>query len=240
MRARRSPTSWSAQAVSALTLWKSWLDQGYAPNSVIGNTQTTSWQEFATGEYAFAENGTWQLQNAKKTGFEYGVIAVPGRTGGTAPAPTGGEFVTVPVQDDKDTETKAGQIVTCLTGPDRVLATDTALTYVSAVPAVQEQQVAALPELKVWVEAVRNAQGPHRRQPRHPLPADLATAVGRGAGGAHRCEDTGGGTEGRADRRGVREVAAGACAARRLGVRGSRSWHTCWCVTRIPCTPTST
>ncbi|NKE58698.1 extracellular solute-binding protein [Lentzea sp. PSKA42] len=149
----------SAQAVSALTLWKSWLDQGHAPNSVIGNTQTTSWQEFATGEYAFAENGTWQLQNAKKAGFEYGVIAIPGRTGGTAPAPTGGEFVTVPVQDDKGTESKAAQIATCLTGPDRVLATDTALTYVSAVPSVQEQQVTALPELKVWVEAVRNAKG---------------------------------------------------------------------------------
>ncbi|KOV83175.1 ABC transporter substrate-binding protein [Nocardia sp. NRRL S-836] len=149
----------SGQAASALALWKSWLDQGFAPNSVIGNTQTTSWQEFATGEYAFAENGTWQLQNAKKTGFEYGVIAIPGRTGGTAPAPTGGEFVTVPVQADKATETKAGQIAACLTSPERVLAADTALTYVSAVQSVQQQQVAALPELRVWVEAVNKAKG---------------------------------------------------------------------------------
>ena len=47
--------------------------------SVIGNTQTTSWQEFATGEYAFAENGTWQLANAKKAGFDYGVIPISGR-----------------------------------------------------------------------------------------------------------------------------------------------------------------
>jgi multiple sugar transport system substrate-binding protein len=149
----------STQAVSALELWKSWLDKGYAPNSVIGNTQTTSWQEFATGDYAFAENGTWQLQNAKKTGFEYGVIAIPGRTGGTAPAPTGGEFVTVPVQDDKATESTAGKIATCLTSPDRVLAADTALTYVSAVPSVQQHQIAAMPELKVWVDAVQNAKG---------------------------------------------------------------------------------
>jgi multiple sugar transport system substrate-binding protein len=149
----------STQAAGALELWKSWLDKGYAPNSVIGNTQTTSWQEFATGDYAFAENGTWQLQNAKKTGFEYGVIAIPGRTGGTAPAPTGGEFVTVPVQDDKATETTAGKIATCLTSPDRVLAADTALTYVSAVPSVQQHQIAAMPELKVWVDAVQNAKG---------------------------------------------------------------------------------
>lgn len=144
---------------TALGLWKSWLDNGYAPNSVVGNTQTTSWQEFATGEYAFTENGTWQLGNAKKAGFEYGVIPIPGRTGGTAPAPTGGEFVTVPAQTNKDSETKAGRIATCLTAPDKVLAADTALTYISAVPSVQQQQVSAQPELAVWVEAVKNAKG---------------------------------------------------------------------------------
>lgn len=146
-------------ATAALEVWKSWLDKGYAPNSVVNNTQTTSWQEFATGEYAFAENGTWQLQNAKKAGFEYGVVPIPARAGGTAPAPTGGEFVTVTAQDDKDKETKAARIAACLTNPDKVLATDTALTYVSAVPSVQRQQVAQQPELSVWVDAVKNAKG---------------------------------------------------------------------------------
>lgn len=77
----------SPQAVSALTLWADWLKQGHAPNSVINNTQTTSWQEFATGDYAFAENGTWQLANAEKLGFSYGTIAIPASAGGPAPAP---------------------------------------------------------------------------------------------------------------------------------------------------------
>src|SRR4051794_16924626 len=149
----------SADAVSALTQWKSWLDQGYAPNSVVGNTQTTSWQEFATGDYAFAENGTWQLQNAKKAGLDYGVLPIPGRAGGAAPAPTGGEFVTVPAQSSPDAEKTAGKIASCLTSPANVLDSDTALTYVSTVPSVQEKQVAAQPELKVWVDAVKVAKG---------------------------------------------------------------------------------
>lgn len=149
----------SPPASAALTLWKSWLDKGYAPNSVIGNTQTTSWQEFATGEYAFAENGTWQLGNAKEAGFEYGVIPIPARTGGVAPAPTGGEFVTVPVRDDPAAEKTAARIASCLTDPDTVLTTDTALTYVSAVPSVQRRQVAAAPEFAVWVDAVSSARG---------------------------------------------------------------------------------
>jgi multiple sugar transport system substrate-binding protein len=149
----------SPEAVSALELWKSWLDKKYVPNSVIGNTQTTSWQEFATGEYAFAENGTWQLQNAKKAGFDYGVIPIPSRAGGVAPAPTGGEFVTVPAQRSKDDEATAAKIANCLTSPETVLATDTALTYVSAVGSVQDQQIAAQPDLKVWVDAVKAAKG---------------------------------------------------------------------------------
>ncbi|ROP37198.1 sugar ABC transporter substrate-binding protein [Saccharothrix texasensis] len=149
----------SSQAVAAVELWKSWLDEGYAPNSVVGNTQTTSWQEFATGEYAFAENGTWQLGNAAKLGFEYGVIPIPSRDGGVAPAPTGGEFVTVPVQGQADREATAAKIAACLTGADTVLATDTALTYVSAIESVRQQQVAAKPELTVWVEAVQAAKG---------------------------------------------------------------------------------
>jgi multiple sugar transport system substrate-binding protein len=149
----------SPQAVAALNVWVDWLKQGYAPNSVINNTQTTSWQEFATGQYAFAENGTWQLANAKKTGFEYGIIAIPGQNGGTAAAPTGGEFVTVPVQKQSDRYGTTQKLVACMASPDNLYATDTTLSYVAPVKAVQDKQVAANAELKVWVDAVTAAKG---------------------------------------------------------------------------------
>lgn len=149
----------STQAQDALNLWKGWLDNDYAPNSVLQNTQTTSWQEFATGDFAFGENGTWQLENAKKTGFPYGILPLPGKTGGTAPAPTGGEFVTVPVNSDSDKEATAAKIVSCLAGPDHAMVTDTALSYVSAIDSVQKQQVSANPDLKNWVAAVHSAKG---------------------------------------------------------------------------------
>ena len=74
----------SPQAVSALKLWTDWLKKGYAPNSVINNTQTTSWQEFATGHYAFAENGTWQLANAEEGRLRLRHHPDPGENGGTA------------------------------------------------------------------------------------------------------------------------------------------------------------
>jgi multiple sugar transport system substrate-binding protein len=149
----------SPHALDALNLWKSWLAKGYAPNSVLQNTQTTSWQEFATGDYAFGENGTWNLENAKKAGFTFGILPIPGMDGGTAPAPTGGEFVTVPVNSDKGKEATAAKIVSCLTGPDHAMATDTALTYVSAIDSIQKQQVAQNPDLTNWVAAVHSAKG---------------------------------------------------------------------------------
>lgn len=149
----------SAQGVAALTLWTDWLKQGYAPNSVLNNTQTTSWQEFATGDFAFTENGTWQLANAKKAGFEYGIIPIPAQAGGTAPAPTGGEFVTVPVQKDAARYATTNKILACVASPENLVATDTTLSYVAPTKAAQEQQVVANPELKVWVEAVGAAKG---------------------------------------------------------------------------------
>ncbi len=88
----------SPQAVAALTLWTTWLKDGYAPNSVIQDTQTTAWQEFQTGNVAFAENGTWQKATAATMGAK--VIQIPAENGGSAPVPTGGEFFTIPVQKD--------------------------------------------------------------------------------------------------------------------------------------------
>ncbi|MFI5927736.1 extracellular solute-binding protein [Micromonospora sp. NPDC051543] len=149
----------SPQAVSALTLWTDWLKQGLAPNSVINNTQTTSWQEFATGDFAFAENGTWQLANAEKLGFSYGTIAIPASAGGPAPAPTGGEFVSIPVQRKTGRYATSQKLVTCLTSADNLLTTDTTLSYVAPVAAVQDRQATENPKLKVWVEAVRAAKG---------------------------------------------------------------------------------
>ncbi|MFF8934471.1 extracellular solute-binding protein [Streptomyces paradoxus] len=149
----------SAQAVSALSLWKGWLKEGYAPNSVINNTQTTSWQEFAGGDYAFAENGTWQLANAKKAGFEYGVLPIPGADGGSAAAPTGGEFVTLPIQGDTGRYATSQKLATCLTSTRNLYDTDTTLSYVAPTSEVQAKQVAANAELKPWVEAVKAAKG---------------------------------------------------------------------------------
>ena len=71
----------------------------------------------------------------------------------------GGEFVTAPVQNDTGRYAISEKIIKCLTNADNALTTDTTLSYVAATKAVQAKQVAANPELKVWVEAVGAAKG---------------------------------------------------------------------------------
>ncbi|WP_030616091.1 sugar ABC transporter substrate-binding protein [Streptomyces fulvoviolaceus] len=149
----------SAKGAAALSLWKGWVDDGLAPKDVLQNTQTTSWQEFATGDYAFGENGTWQLGNADKAGFDYGILNIPAQNGGSAPVPTGGEFVTVPVQKDSARYDVSKKIVECLTNDANLLATDTTLMYIAPTATAQAEQVKANPKLKPWVDAVAAARG---------------------------------------------------------------------------------
>ncbi|MEO7015539.1 MAG: extracellular solute-binding protein [Leifsonia sp.] len=149
----------SSDAVKAVSLWTDWVKKGYAPNSVINNTQTTSWAEFATGDYAFGENGTWQLGNVKKAGIDYGILTVPAINGGDAAAPTGGEFMTLPVQKDTSRYATSKKIAECLTSTKNFVKTDNTLSYIAPTSAAQAEQVAGNPDLKPWISAVAAAKG---------------------------------------------------------------------------------
>jgi multiple sugar transport system substrate-binding protein len=146
----------SPQAIAALTLWDTWIKDGYAPNSVIQNTQTTSWQEFQTGDFAFGENGTWQKALAAQMGAK--VIQIPGENGGEAPVPTGGEFFTIPIQKNTATYGTSAKIVSCLSSTSNITTTDSTLNYIAPTQAGQQAQLAADPSLKSWVSAVGVAE----------------------------------------------------------------------------------
>lgn len=150
----------SAEAVDALTLWKTWLDEGYAPNSVINNSQNTVWEEFLTGDFGFAENGTWQVNSAEEAEFETGIVQLPGKDGGVAPAPTGGEFIVAPVQTDEARYEVTREIIECMTTPEGFV--ETANTFAYYIPPTADGQAQFLEEhaeLESWVTAVQSARG---------------------------------------------------------------------------------
>jgi len=143
----------SPEAVAALELWTGWVQDGLAPNSVISNTQGTSWDEFLTGEYGFAENGSWFKGAADEAG--YLSIQVPGIDGGAAPAPTGGEFISIPVQKDASRYATSAKIVECLSAGS---AGATALGYIAPTEAGVEAQLAEDSTLEFWASAVADAK----------------------------------------------------------------------------------
>jgi len=149
----------SSQGVAALSLLTGWVKDGYAPNSVIQDTQTTSWQEFLAGKTAFSENGTWQLAGVKASGINYGIISIPGENSGAAPAPTGGEFLTIPVQKNTARYQVSEKIVSCLIGTQNSVTTDNTLSYIAPTAAAQKIQLAGNASLGPWITAVQAAKG---------------------------------------------------------------------------------
>ena len=145
----------STQSVAALTLWTNWVKDGDAPQSVITNTQGTSWDEFKTGDFGFAENGSWFQGDADTAGYK--VIQIPGISGGAAPAPTGGEFMTIPIQTDTSRYATSAKIVECLADGS---AGATALGYVAPNADGAAAQAAAntAGANEFWVTAVGDAK----------------------------------------------------------------------------------
>ena len=143
----------SPEAIAALELWTGWVQKGLAPNSVISNTQGTSWDEFLTGEYGFAENGSWFKGAGDEAG--YLSIQVPGIDGGAAPAPTGGEFIALPVQKDASRYETSAKIVECLSDGS---AGATALGYIAPTAEGVEAQLAEDATLEFWASAVGDAK----------------------------------------------------------------------------------
>jgi multiple sugar transport system substrate-binding protein len=151
----------SAEAISAGQLLSDWIGRGWAPKSAATDNQSAAWDLFLTGEYAFAENGSWFASAAAEADFATGVIPIPAEDGGVAPVPTGGEFAVAPLHADdaSDHYANAAAVISCLTEGDAALTTNETLGYLSAKPDVRSEQVAANPLWMPWVGPVEGAQG---------------------------------------------------------------------------------
>lgn len=151
----------SAQAADAGQLLSDWIGKGYAPKSAISDNQSASWDLFLTGKYAFAENGSWFAKAASQQKFKAVMMAVPGKSGGTAPVPTGGEFVLAPIHKDNAAGhyAAAKQVINCLVGQGNQVKTATQLGYFAANKTLRQQQIDSDAIWKPWASAIESAQG---------------------------------------------------------------------------------
>lgn len=151
----------SDQAVAAGQLVSDWIGKGYAPKSALTDNQSNSWDLFLTGKYAFAENGSWFAHAAASQKFKAIAMPIPGQNSGSAPAPTGGEFVLAPLQKDNASAhyANASKVISCLVGKDNQVKTADKLGYFSANKDLRQAQIAADKVWTPWAASIESAQG---------------------------------------------------------------------------------
>lgn len=151
----------SDQAAEAGQLVSDWIAKGYAPKSATTDNQSASWDLFLTGEYGFAENGSWFAKAAADESFPIVMMPIPAKDGGAAPVPTGGEFGVVPLhKKDSDAHYAAAKaVVDCLLSSDKQVETDNMLGYFTANKDTRTTQIESEPVYAPWADAINNAQG---------------------------------------------------------------------------------
>jgi multiple sugar transport system substrate-binding protein len=152
----------SDEAIATGQLLSDWIGNGYAPKSALTDNQSASWDLFLTGTFAFAENGSWFAQAASElTDFTAVAMPLPGKDGGSAPAPTGGEFVLAPLQNENAEAhyANAAAVIECLVGADNQVETADALGYFAANKDLRADQIASNDIWAPWAAAIEAAEG---------------------------------------------------------------------------------
>jgi multiple sugar transport system substrate-binding protein len=149
----------SPQAVQALTLWKTLVDDGYASKSVVNWSQADVEAQFQAGNAAMMVNGPWQLPVLNgTTGLHFGVVPIPVPSASDpAVSPLGGEVWAVG-HSNASRETKAVAVVKCLLSPSVSVAWSKDAGYIPSNQAAAAQMAESDPQLAPFITEVGTAK----------------------------------------------------------------------------------
>ena len=149
----------SAQAVQALTLWKTLVSDGYASKSVVNWSQSDVEAQFQAGNAAMMVNGPWQLPllNAA-TGLHFGIVSIPvPAASDPAVSPLGGEVWAVG-RSNSAREAKAVAVVKCLLSPANSVQWSKDAGYIPSNEAAAAQLAKSNPQLAPFISEVATAK----------------------------------------------------------------------------------
>jgi multiple sugar transport system substrate-binding protein len=149
----------SPQAVQALTLWKTLVNDGYASKSVVNWSQADVDQQFTAGNVAMMVNGPWQLPGLNATaGLHFGVVPIPVPAAGDKPvSPLGGEVWAVGHSNSAE-EAKAVAVVKCLLSPTMAAKWSNDAGYIPSDEAAAAQVGASNAQLEPFVAEIATAK----------------------------------------------------------------------------------
>ena len=149
----------SAQAVQALTLWKTLVSDGYASKSVVNWSQSDVEAQFQAGNAAMMVNGPWQLPllNAA-TSLHFGIVSIPvPAASDPAVSPLGGEVWAVG-RSNSAREAKAVAVVKCLLSPANSVQWSKDAGYIPSNEAAAAQLAKSNPQLAPFISEVATAK----------------------------------------------------------------------------------
>jgi multiple sugar transport system substrate-binding protein len=149
----------SPQAVQALTLWQTLVNDGYVSKSVVNWSQADVEAQFAAGNTAMMVNGPWQLPVLNAVaGLHYGIVPIPVPAAGDKPvSPLGGEVWSVG-HSSADREAKAVAVVKCLLSPARSLEWSKDAGYISSNESAAAQMGQSDPQLAPFIAEIGSAK----------------------------------------------------------------------------------
>lgn len=153
----------SAQAVQALQLWVTMVQDGSASKQVLQLGQSPDLaQELIQKRAAMIENGPWIFplldQAGWKYGVDYGIVPIPVRQPGqTVKVPLGGEVWTLGNSGSDQQKTMAWEFVKGMQEPATMLHITGAMYYLPTKPSVTQQLLQKGPKYKVFADETEHA-----------------------------------------------------------------------------------
>ncbi|MCL2464066.1 MAG: extracellular solute-binding protein [Micrococcales bacterium] len=77
------------KVASVFSTLQGWVNAGYIPKDAVGWGATDALTAFSNGQYAFTQNGNWNIALMKKVPFNWGVVAMPAGSAGSHSVPGG-------------------------------------------------------------------------------------------------------------------------------------------------------
>jgi multiple sugar transport system substrate-binding protein len=154
----------SPQAVAALQVLTSMVQNGSASKAVLTWNQPDVATQFGEGHAAMMENGPWELpvleqQYHMTFGTDFGVVAMPVPQAGEQPAvPLGGEEWCVPVSSNSAAVQATIDLVKWLESPAQLVEFDEGFGYIPALKSAAQTVLQANPQLSVFASEFNTAQ----------------------------------------------------------------------------------
>lgn len=148
----------SPESVEAFSYIQSLIEDGSVSTDIVNWNQQDLRDQFMAGNVAMMLNGTWQLNDLDAAGTSYEVVPFPGKDGGQAPVPLGGEFIELVNTGNEERMRKAAEFAQCLISPDGMKDWAAGQTYLIPTEEGAAQQAQDDPRLAAWVDIAASSK----------------------------------------------------------------------------------